>query len=55
MDRLVKIVNSFQRTSIFAKKPILDVWLGSDYAFNIVSFAKCSIDSIDLIYVYNSI
>ena len=32
MECFAKIVNSFGPSTIFAKRPILDVWQGSEYA-----------------------
>ena len=33
MDRFVKIVNSSNLLTIFAKRSFLDVWQGAEYAF----------------------
>ena len=31
MERFEKVVDGFELSSIFAKRSILDVWLGSEY------------------------
>ena len=33
MELFVEIVNAIQSVAIFAKSSILDVWLGSEYAY----------------------
>ena len=37
MESFAKIVNGFQSLTIFAKRYILDVWQGSEYASWIIS------------------
>ena len=32
MERFAKIVNSWMKLTMFAERPILDVWLGSENA-----------------------
>ena len=34
MKRFAKTVNDFQQLAIFAKRSIIDVWQGSEYASN---------------------